>query len=199
MAKPTGPCFDAEWRKRSRVRRGSLAEAMPFVLRHYLKKRPAVTVLTLIVEVDGRAKGMVLFSLPPRETAQRYGGETWELARLFLDDDVPANAESWAISQSVRFIKKEHPSVRVLVSYADPSAGHSGAIYRAANWAADGKTDDNRKTPRFDLVAVGADLFGRKEKKLGRAKHLARVGADSVERLPRVSKFRYAMRLQEAR
>ena len=37
-----------------------------------------------------------------------------------------------------------------IVSYADPSAGHRGTIYQAANWKADGRTDDERKSPRCD-------------------------------------------------
>jgi len=60
--------------------------------------------------------GVIVFALPPRETMQRYGVD-------------------------IKFIRSNHPQVDALVSYADPSAGHSGTIYRAANWESDGHTD----------------------------------------------------------
>ena len=77
----------------------------------------------------------------------RDGGETWELARLWLEDSVPQNAETWLIAKAVKYIRQNLPAVKVLVSYADPSAGHRGTIYKAANWIADGRTDQERKTP----------------------------------------------------
>lgn len=33
-----------------------------------------------------------------------------------------------------RFIKQTHPEVTTLVSYSDPSVGHTGALYKACNW-----------------------------------------------------------------
>jgi len=34
----------------------------------------------------------------------------------------------------VRWLNLHHPEVTTLVSYSDPSAGHTGALYRACNW-----------------------------------------------------------------
>lgn len=34
----------------------------------------------------------------------------------------------------VRHIRRCMPAVTTLVSYSDPSAGHTGALYRACNW-----------------------------------------------------------------
>ncbi|HMS60660.1 MAG TPA: hypothetical protein PKD63_00150, partial [Solirubrobacteraceae bacterium] len=33
-----------------------------------------------------------------------------------------------------RWLKREMPHVTTVVSYSDPSAGHTGALYRACNW-----------------------------------------------------------------
>jgi hypothetical protein len=77
--------------------------------------------------------------------------------------------------------------VKALVSYADPSHGHSGTIYRAANWQQDGRTDQERKTPRFDY-GVGEKIYSRRS-------HVPEGVA--VLRIPRVSKFRYVYRLEE--
>jgi hypothetical protein len=135
------------------------------------------------VEVGDTPIGCVIFALPPRETARRYGGLTWELARLYMLDEVPPNAESWAIAAALRWVQRNHPQVLHVVSYADPSAGHLGRIYRASNFRADGRTDEERKTPRFDYAdAVTGKHYSRRG-------HIPEGVA--ITRVPRVSKYRY--------
>lgn len=143
--------------------------------------------LILVIEVDGRPMGMICFSLPARGTNIRYGASCWELARLWLDDALPTNAETWVIGQAIRHIKRHHPTVDVLVSYADPSAGHTGRIYVAGNWESDGRTDEERKTARFDLVTRTTDLLGEKVMRHTRAGR----AHGTVERLRRISKLRF--------
>ena len=60
--------------------------------------------------------------------------ECLELLRLFSFDRCPKNIESWSISKSIKELKKDMPQVKVLVSYADGSAGHIGYIYQASSW-----------------------------------------------------------------
>jgi hypothetical protein len=178
-----GDSFDAAWRARTVIAPAPLSVAKPFLMRHYLRKRPGVVVLTLVVYVDGWARGMVMFSLPPTQTNVRYKcGTCWELARLYLDDDMPRNAESYVIAWAVRYIERNHPGVDCLVSYADPSRGHNGRIYRASNWLEDGRTDAGRKTARVDYQ----DEFGRH---YSRRAHIP-DGVDYFT-VPRVSKFRF--------
>lgn len=156
---------------------------------HYLRRWPGVVMCTLAMRIAAercglkydRSVGVLVFALPPRETSKRYGGVTWELARLWIDDEMPRNSESWFISQAVRHVRQCHPEVECLVSYADPSAGHQGTIYRAANWIQDGRTDMGRKTPRCDYFVDG--------KKYSRKAHVPE-GATAI-RLPRVSKNRF--------
>lgn len=100
-----------------------------------------------------------MYSLPPKETSVRYGGQTWELSRLFVEDEMPANTETWFISATVKDLRKRFRAVRFLVSYADPTVGHAGIIYRAANWTPDGMTGDERK--RQDYFVNGVK-FGRR-------------------------------------
>lgn len=129
-----------------------------------------------------------MFSAPPREANKRYGGETWELSRLYLVDEVPKNAETWLLSKSVKIVRRERPDVEFLLSYADPSVGHAGTVYRASNWRPDGKTDDERKTPRCDYYDA------RTGKKYGRRGNMP---ADAVvERRPRVSKWRFVYNMR---
>lgn len=183
MSKPTGPCFDGEWRASCRLVRVSRGDVEDMIRAHYIGKWPSVCTLILAMERDVRLLGVIVFALPPRETAKRYGGETWELARLWVDDAVPANAETWMIGGAIRYIRAHHPEIATLVSYADPSVGHAGTIYRASNWRADGRTDQERKTPRFDYAdrATG--------KRYSRRSHVPDI--ERVQRVPRVSKHRF--------
>lgn len=179
--------FNASWRAVSRVLPTDRRTVDWMIRRHYLKHWPGVVVCTLGLFVAGQALGVLVFALPPRETAKRYGGITWELARLWVDDCVPQNGETWFVAAAIRHIRKTRPEVQTLVSYADPSVGHQGGIYRAANWTADGRTDQERKTPRFDYIDE------RTGKRYSRRKH---VPLDAVlGRIARVSKPRFTYRL----
>jgi hypothetical protein len=164
----------------------SRREADALIKLHYLHRWPGVVTLTLGLWRDCCLVGVIVFALPPRETMKRYKvSMAWELARLFVLDSEPFNSETWFMSRAIRFIRATHPNVQSLVSYADPSVGHSGIIYQAANWQSDGRTDEERKTPRFDY-AVGPKLYSRR----------SHVPLGSViTRVPRVSKFRYVYHL----
>ena len=58
----------------------------------------------------------------------------WELKRLWVEDELGKNTESWVIGQCLKYIKQNHPEIKCLISYADPDAGHIGTIYQATNW-----------------------------------------------------------------
>ena len=179
--------FNAVWRKSCSVRRCSIVEVDRFIQAHYLAKRPAIILLCLIAEREGEPIGCIVYSAPPREANTRYGGEVWELSRLYLLDAIPHNAETWLIGKSVKYIKRHHRNVRYLLSYADPSAGHIGTIYKAANWQSDGRTDDDRKSPRCDYYDE------RTGKKYGRRGNMPKEAI--VVRKPRISKWRFILTL----
>jgi hypothetical protein len=178
-----GGVFNRDWRERCSVRPCSISSVDRLIRSHYLGKKPAIVLLCLAMFERGRIVGCVVYSAPPREADKRYGGKTWELSRLYLIDEIPRNAESWLIGQSIRFIARNNRDVRYLLSYADPSAGHSGTIYKASNWTTDGMTDQDRKSPRCDYVDA------RTGKKYGRRGNVP-DGA-ILERKPRVSKHRF--------
>jgi hypothetical protein len=58
----------------------------------------------------------------------------YELTRLFIHDGYGSNIESWFISQSFNWLRKNKPKIKALISYASPMEGHSGTIYQATNW-----------------------------------------------------------------
>lgn len=153
---------------------------------HYLGKWPAVSTALIALCRNEVPVGCIVFAIPPRETSVRYGRTTWELARLWVDDSEGRNTESWFIARAVKMIRRHCPEVETLVSYADPSVGHRGTIYRASNWIYDGSTDDERGTPRFDYLCDG--------KRYSRKAHLPNGVA--YTRVPRVSKARFVLHLK---
>lgn len=167
------------------VRRAERSEVQEMIKAHYLGKWPGVVTLTIALCRDDIAVGVAVFALPPRETSRRYGGHTWELARLWVRDEEPRNTETWFLSRCVKIVKRDRPDVKYLVSYADPSVGHIGTIYKAANWKGDGRTDEGRKTPRCDYECDGRRYSRRSHVPEGRL----------VTRVPRISKARFVLPL----
>ena len=181
--------FDKEWRKICIVEPLDISSASGMIYAHYLHKRPAIVSCCLGMYRGITAVGVIVFSEPPKEINKRYGGKTLELSRLWIDDDIPKNAETWFIGKAVKYIKNNFKDIMYLVSYADPSAGHQGTIYKAANWIFDGMTDEGRKTPRCDYRNV---ITG---KKYSRKSHVP--GDVKIERVPRVSKYRYKLQIRK--
>src|SRR6056300_747004 len=60
--------------------------------------------------------------------------EVLELVRLFVFDGYGSNIESWFISKSFDWLRKNVPQIKGLISYSDPKEGHAGTIYQATNW-----------------------------------------------------------------
>ncbi len=177
--------FDKSWRQICDIEEVNASQLRAMVKAHYLGKWPAIQTCSLAMYCGPFVVGMCIFSEPPLQTSIRYGGKTWELARLWIRDYVPRNAETWLIGKAIKHVKANYSDVQFLVSYADPSAGHSGTIYKAANWESDGRTDEGRKSPRCDYVANG--------KKYSRMSHIPDGAV--IERVPRVSKYRFVYRL----
>ena len=66
--------------------------------------------------------------------------EVYELTRLYVHDGYGSNIESWFISQSFKWLKKNQPHIKALISYASPMEGHVGTIYQASNWIYQGNS-----------------------------------------------------------
>jgi hypothetical protein len=61
------------------------------------------------------------------------------LALLWLSDDLPPNSESRVLGIVLRHLRRT-TTWKVLLSYADPNAGHVGTIYQATGWTYLGET-----------------------------------------------------------
>lgn len=82
---------------------------------------------------NGRVVGAQVWKQP---TSRRLPADgTWiELARWCLTPAGGKNAGSRMHKVAVAELKRRFPKVTTLVSYSDPSVGHTGALYRACSW-----------------------------------------------------------------
>jgi hypothetical protein len=90
---------------------------------------------------DGAFIGVVVFGVGATQAIGSPFGlkpiEVCELVRVALNKH--KTAVSRIISIAVRFLAKQSPGLRLIVSYADPNQGHHGGIYQAGNWVYIGK------------------------------------------------------------
>lgn len=105
---------------------------------HYLRSKPPGFVQVLEFS-EGRelVGGMIIGRTSSRSLDQNL---ILELNRVFFVDSAPKNTESQALSMMRRHVRVWLPSVRLLISYLDPSQGHTGMIYAADGWAPFGMT-----------------------------------------------------------
>lgn len=115
------------------IRPGNADEINPMLRReHYLG--PLDSGQTVLVGlVGGRVVAGQVWKLPTSRHLPFDG--TWlELSRWCLTRDAGENAGSKFHAAAVRYLRKTDAKVTTLVSYSDPSVGHTGALYRACNW-----------------------------------------------------------------
>lgn len=119
--------YDVTWRL------GTLAEANPLLAReHYLGPvRSGGAVAVVLGEREGTVVAAQVWRHP---TSRRMPTDrTWlELSRWCLTPDAGVNAGSRNHRFAVPLLREL--GVSTVVSYSDPSVGHTGALYRACNW-----------------------------------------------------------------
>lgn len=106
--------------------------------RHYLHSMPAVVTACYGVFVDGALVGAVTFSAGARQGHRVLDGARSEhvttLTRFWMSDDVPPNGESRVLGVVLRDLARA-ARYKLVLTYADPAAGHVGTIYQASGWA----------------------------------------------------------------
>lgn len=110
---------------------------------HYSKKIPASAIFRLGIFEDDIFKGIILFgkgasiNIGSPFNLKHY--EICELTRIALINHT--NPVSKIISIAIKILKKQNPSIKLIVSYADCGQSHLGIIYQASNWLYLGKTN----------------------------------------------------------
>ena len=114
---------------------------------HYSKSIPGGKLVKFGVWENDKFIGAVLFgSGVCPQIGNKYKldqTQICELVRVALNKhDTPVTR---IISICLKMLKKDFPSLKIIVSYADKDQGHEGIIYRAGNWYLDGISNENKK------------------------------------------------------
>lgn len=121
--------------KRLKIKTISYKIAMAIIVeKHYLhRKAPCSFAFGLF---DGEnIKGVIIYGTPSSAPLRRgicgddEKDNVIELTRLWVDDSVGKNGESYLIGNTIPLINKE-----IIVSYAEIEQGHIGIVYQATNW-----------------------------------------------------------------
>lgn len=157
------------------VRDISSRTANAAVVRHHYLHRKAPISFAYGLYQGPQLMGVVTFGTPPSRHLQISACPSdpalvIELNRLWVDDALPTNTESWFVARALKMLP-----ARIVVSYADPAFGHVGYVYRALNFNYAGWTDMDRKTPRFDYIPFDATKHTREASRSGFAYKVRRV------------------------
>ena len=121
------------------------------VRKHYLHSMPGGTQLSFGVFVGGCLMGAMTLGVGPKLGHRLVEGATSRdcatLTRLWLSDRLPSNAESRVIGVVLRALTR-NTSLKFVLAYADPAAGHIGVIYQATGWLYTGLSSP---TSAYDL------------------------------------------------
>ena len=104
---------------------------------HYAGKLPSMITDVFGVWELGVFQGVLVFGFPVSQYAGRMFGlsdnqHIRELLRIALRGH--CSTLTSIMSRILRQFKLDNPSVELVISYADPNAGHHGGIYQAASW-----------------------------------------------------------------
>ncbi len=166
---------------------------------HYLHAMPSPCWRCFGVYAGDTLMGGAVFTAGPRHGYRVLSGARPQqvaiLARLWLADDLPKNAESRTLAMLIHLLRREG-AWKLLLSYADPGAGHEGVIYRASGWLYLGKGEPSRYLDLGDGRPVHpCTAYGRLgTNNLG---HLHRTGIDARQMI-QAGKHRYAYVLDPA-
>lgn len=120
------------------------SEADPIIINHhYSHKVTKNSFLSFLVYYYGKVSGalQVGYGTKPKSKGQYNSNEVREFDRMWLSDDMPKFSETITISLLHHYLRKVHPEIKHLISYADNSddVGNVGTIYKAANYKLIGK------------------------------------------------------------
>ncbi len=106
--------------------------------KHYLRSYPGAALLNLGIFCGNSLMGVVVLGAGPTNIHRLFRDagrqEVVCLARLWLDDRLGRNSESRTLGIILRQLRKGQATIKALVAYSDPKAGHTGVIYQASGF-----------------------------------------------------------------
>lgn len=125
---------------------------------HYSQCLPAGKLVKIGAWECAEFIGVVMFGRGANNNLGRPYGlqqvEVCELVRIALRSH--ATPVSKIAALAMRFLKKQSPGLRLIVSYADPEQGHHGGIYQAGNWVYVGSSQ-----PQQEVIYKGRVMHKR--------------------------------------
>lgn len=125
---------------------------------HYSKTLPVGKLVKVGAWEDGKFIGVVLFAWGANKSLSSPYGlkmiECCELVRIALTGHETPVSRIAALS--MKFLRKQSSGLRLVISFADPAAGHHGGIYQAGNWLYSGTC-----APTFEYRLNGRRLNKR--------------------------------------
>lgn len=107
---------------------------------HYSKSVPLVQCAYSVFNDAGEWCGVICYSLGANnQLGKPYNlpqGAVIELVRVALNGK--QQNVSKPVALSLKLLKKDCPTVKLVISYADPVQQHTGSIYQAMNWFYEG-------------------------------------------------------------
>jgi hypothetical protein len=173
------------------IERISYTQAMEIVVaNHYLhRKAPCSMAFGLFHKDSLDCLGVVVYGVSASSTLLRgicgveEASNVYELTRLWVDDSVPKNGESFLIGNTLRLLDKE-----IVVSYADSSQNHIGVVYQATNWIYTGLSSKFRDPKIRGLEHQHHATYAHG---LSNAQVIEKYGVDNVYFVERPRKHRY--------
>jgi len=124
---------------------------------HYTQSAPLLAEYCFHL-LDGDCRlGVAIFGFPTRIQSQKLHPNDLELLRFYVEDGTVPNTESFFLASCLRQIKKIEDKVTGVITYADPTEGHRGTIYKASNFTLIGMTE-----PSFHYLDTEGHRFHKK-------------------------------------
>lgn len=103
---------------------------------HYSHKATKNSCINLLVYYKGNVEGamQIGYGIQPKIKGEIEPESVREFDRMWLSDTMPKFSETITLSLLHKYLKKAHPEIKYLISYADTSAGKTGTIYKAASY-----------------------------------------------------------------
>lgn len=167
-------------------------DCAPYILGiHYAKRWPSISYAFGLF--DDALCGVITYGTPPSAPLRKgiagpdYAGDVLELNRLCLKHN-RKNEASLLIGRSLKMLPKN----KIIVSFADPSHGHTGTVYKATNFLYCGlsaKRTDWKVKGREHLhgQTIADEFRGRKD----RSAAMREKYGDDFYLAPRPRKHRY--------
>lgn len=161
------------------------------VKKHYLHRQAPCSFAFGLFEQDSKflpkLMGVVIYGTPVSSTLRTgiCGNDekdnVIELTRLWIDDSVEKNGESFLIGNTLKLVDKE-----IIVSFAEIEQGHTGVIYQATNFYYTGLS-----AKRTDWTVEGVNKHSHTIADKYTSKELKRKYGNKFALKPRPRKHRY--------